>query len=121
VVDDGSTRVRIVCGEFWGKKGPVDGVAADPRYLDIAVPAGKRKKLKLETERHAFAYIFAGDGRFASASRPFGVLTEKQIDGEELLMREAVGDRSLVLFDSADEVEVQAGEGGIEFLVGAGR
>ena len=115
------TRVRVVCGEFWGKKGPVNGVAADPRYLDIAVPPGKRKKLKVETERHAFAYIFDGDGRFAAASRPFGVLTEKQVDGEELLMREPVGDRSLVLFDSGDEIEVQAGERGIRFLLVSGK
>src|SRR6516162_291213 len=121
VVDDDGTRVRIVCGEFWGKKGPVDGAAADPRYLDIAVPAGKRKKLKVETERHAFAYIFEGDGRFVSASRPFGVLTEKQVDGEELLMREPVGNRSLVLFDSGDEVEVQAGERGTRFLLVSGK
>ena len=121
VADDDGTRVRVVCGEFWGKKGPVAGVAADPRYLDIAVPAGKRKKLKVETERHAFAYIFEGDGRFASASRPFGVLTEKQVDGEDLLMREPVGDRSLVLFDSGDEIEVQAGERGIRFLLVSGK
>jgi redox-sensitive bicupin YhaK (pirin superfamily) len=121
VVDDDGTRVRVVCGEFWGKKGPVDGVAADPRYVDVSVPAGRRKKLKVETERHAFAYIFEGDGRFASASRPLGVLTEKQVDGEELLMREPVGDRSLVLFDSGDEIEVQAGERGIRFLLVSGK
>src|SRR6516164_6004542 len=89
--------------------------------IHIAASAGKRKKLKVETERHAFAYIFEGDGRFVSASRPFGVLTEKQVDGEELLMREPVGDRSLVLFDSGDEIEVQAGERGIRFLLVSGK
>ena len=46
VVDDDGTRVRVVCGEFWGKRGPVDGVAADPRYLDVFVPAGQRKTLQ---------------------------------------------------------------------------
>ena len=30
VVDDDGTRVRIVVGNFWGRTGPVDGVAADP-------------------------------------------------------------------------------------------
>ena len=88
VIDDDGTRVRVVCGEFWGKRGPVDGVAADPRYLDVFVPAGKRKTLKVEVERHAFAYVFEGDGTFALASKPFGVLTEKQVDGEEILVRE---------------------------------
>ncbi|HEY6026048.1 MAG TPA: pirin family protein, partial [Pseudolabrys sp.] len=71
VVDDDGTRVRIVCGEFWGKRGPVDGVAADPRYLDVFVPAGVRKTLPVEVERHAFAYVFEGDGAFAYASKPF--------------------------------------------------
>src|SRR5256886_4909995 len=37
VVDDDGTRVRVVCGEFWGQRGPVEGVAADPRYLDVSV------------------------------------------------------------------------------------
>ncbi len=121
VTDDDGTRVRVVCGEFWGKRGPVDGVAADPRYLDVFVPAGQRKTLKVEVERHAFAYVFEGDGRFAYASQRFGVLTEKQVDGEEILFREPVGDRSLVLFDRGDEVTVEAGNQGIRFLLVSGK
>jgi redox-sensitive bicupin YhaK (pirin superfamily) len=121
IVDDDGTRVRVVCGEFWGKRGPVDGVAADPRYLDVFVPAGKRKTFPVEIERHAFAYVFEGSGSFSYASQPFGVLTEKQIDGEEILLREPVGDRSLVLFDRGDEVTVQAGDQGIRFLLVSGK
>jgi hypothetical protein len=121
VTDDDGTRARIVCGEFWGQKGPVEGVAADPRYVDIFVPAGKRKTFKVEVERHAFAYVFEGSGQFAYASKPFGVLTEKQIDGEEILFREPAGDRSLVLFDRGDEVTVQAGDNGIRFLLVSGK
>ena len=121
IVDDDGTRVRVVCGEFWGKRGPVDGVAADPRYLDVFVPAGQRKTLKVEVERHAFAYVFEGDGSFAYASKPFGVLSEKQVGGDEILVREPVGDRSLVVFDQGDEVTVQAGERGIRFLLVSGK
>jgi len=121
VTDDDGTRVRIVCGDFWGKHGPVEGVAADPRYLDVFVPAGTRKTLKVETERHAFAYVFEGDGTFRDSSQPFGVLTEKQVDGQEIAVRERTGDRSLVLFDSGDEVTVQAGERGIRFLLVSGK
>jgi redox-sensitive bicupin YhaK (pirin superfamily) len=121
VVDDDGTHVRVVCGDFWGKKGPVDGVAADPRYLDVFVPAGKRKTLKVEVERHAFAYVFEGDGSLRAASMPQGVLTEKQIDGSEVVIRERIGNRSLVLFDSGDEITVQAGEQGIRFLLVSGR
>ena len=121
VIDDDGTRARIVSGEFWGKKGPVEGVAADPRYVDIFVPAGRRKTFKVEVERHAFAYIFEGDGQFAYASKPFGVLTEKEVDGQEIIFREPAGDRFLVVFDRGDEVTVQAGEKGIRFLLVSGK
>jgi quercetin 2,3-dioxygenase len=121
IVDDDGTRVRVVCGDFWGKRGPVQGVAADPRYLDVWVPPGRRKTLPAEIERHAFAYVFEGAGSFRSASQPFGVLTEKEIDGKETLIRESTGNRSLVLFDSGDEVTVQAGEEGIRFLLVSGK
>jgi quercetin 2,3-dioxygenase len=121
VVDDDGTRVRVVCGDFWGKRGPVEGVAADPRYLDVFVPAGKRKTLAVELERHAFAYVFEGCGSFRAASEPFGVLTEKTDGDNEILIREQTGNRSLVLFDSGDEVTVQAGDQGIRFLLVSGK
>ena len=121
IVDDDGTRVRVVCGEFWGKRGPIEGVAAEPRYLDIWVPPGIRKTLAVETERHAFAYVFEGSGSFRGASQPFGVLTEKEIDGTEIVRRENTGNRSLVEFDSGDEVVVQAGDGGIRFLLVSGK
>ncbi|MFL5333091.1 MAG: pirin family protein [Geminicoccaceae bacterium] len=121
VVDDDGTLVRIICGEFWGKRGPVDGIAADPRYLDVSVPPGRRKTLAIETGRNAFAYVFAGCGSFAAASDPRGVLTEKEVDGREVLLRERTGDRSLILFDQGDEVTVQAGEEGIRFLLVSGK
>src|SRR5438128_2495828 len=102
--DDG-TRVRVICGSFWGKTGPVDGVAADPRYLDVWVPPGRRKTLAVETSRHAFAYVFEGSGTFRDASAPRGVLTEQVGEGvgaSDALVREFTGNRSLVLFDSGD-------------------
>jgi hypothetical protein len=92
------------------------------RYLDIFVPPGKKKSLKVEVDRHAFAYVFEGSGSFSGASQPFGVLTEKQAaDGSEIHVRETAGNRSLVLFDSGDEVVVQAGDQGIRFLLVSGR
>ena len=121
VVDDDGTRVRVICGDFRGKRGPVDGTAAEPRYLDISVPAGRRKSLPVETTRHAFAYVFEGSGMFSGTSQPFGVLTEKETPSGETLIRERAGNRSLVLFDSGDEVTVQAGDEGIRFLLVSGK
>jgi quercetin 2,3-dioxygenase len=121
IADDDGTRVRVICGEFWGKRGPVDGVSADPRYLDVFVPPGRRKSLPVETSRHAFAYVFEGSGTFRAASQPLGVLTERQVDDREIRMRERTGNRSLVLFDNGDEVTVRAGDEGIRFLLISGK
>ena len=123
ITDDDGTKVRVVCGEFWGKKGPIEGVAADPRYIDVWVPPGKRKALPVETTRHAFAYVFDGEGNFRDASQPGAVQTEMVgPDGvNDEAVASTVGNRSLVLFDRGDEVVVQAGEKGIRFLLVSGK
>ena len=120
VTDDDGTSVRVICGSFRGKTGPVEGVAAEPSYLDVSVPAGRRAQLPIDTRRHAFAYVFEGSGAFRDASEPFGVLTEK--DGPvTTVVRERTGNRSLVLFGAGDEVTVRAGEEGVRFLLVSGR
>jgi quercetin 2,3-dioxygenase len=109
-----------VCGSFWGTRGPVDGIAADPIYIDVSVPPGKRKTLQVETTRHAFAYVFAGSGTFRNASDPRGVKTDS-VAGAAQQPAHDVANRSLVLFDRGDEVTVQAGEHGIRFLLVSGK
>ena len=120
VVDDDGTKVRVVCGSFWGKTGPVDGVAADPRYIDVSVPPGVLKRLPVELGRHGFAYVFAGAGSFRDASEPRAVRTDI-IGGNGEAIPDIVGNRSLVLFDSGDEITVQAGDEGIRFLLVSGK
>jgi redox-sensitive bicupin YhaK (pirin superfamily) len=120
ITDDDGTRVRVVCGKFWGAVGPVDGIAADPIYLDVSVPAGRRKKLPVETTHHSFAYVFSGAGKFCNASGPLDVPTESVGWADTKPPAEA-GNRSLVLFDRGDEVEVHGGEDGLRFLLCSGK
>jgi hypothetical protein len=120
ITDDDGTKVRVVCGKFWGASGPVDGIAADPVYLDVSVPPGKRKTLPVETTHHAFAYVFAGGGKFCNASGPQAVKTEAA-GPADIAPPETAGNRSLVLFDRGDELAVQAGEEGIRFLLVSGK
>ncbi len=119
VVDDDGTRVRVVCGDFWGKTGPVDGVASDPRYLDVSVPPGHRTRLPVDRAQQVFAYVFAGSGSFRDASTPRPVATESVSPAGEI--GDHAGNRSLVLFDAGDEVSVQAGDDGIRFLLVSGK
>ncbi|MBI3049328.1 MAG: pirin family protein [Acidobacteria bacterium] len=149
VVDDDGTRVRVICGSFRGKSGPVDGVAADPRYLDVYVPPGARKRVAVETTRNAFAYIFEGSGRFRDASEPREVQTDRvgpvvaaagtghddpgpaEAGRHDATAEEAgrrltddspeVENRTLVVFDRGDEVVIQAGERGMRFLLVSGQ
>ncbi len=120
ITEDDGTNARLICGEFWGKRGPVEGIAADPVYIDVSVPPGKRKVLPVETTRQAFAYVFAGSGKFQNASGPQSVPTELPgLEGTRIATD--VNDRSLILYDSGDEVTVQAGEQGIRFLLVSGK
>jgi len=114
VTDDDGTKARVICGEFWGARGPVEGIAADPVYLDLSVPPGKLARLPVGTDRHAFAYVFAGDGEFRDASDAQPIPTDVVGGGK-------VENRSLVLFDRGSEVTVQAGEEGVRFLLVSGR
>jgi quercetin 2,3-dioxygenase len=120
VIDDDGARVRIVCGAFWGRTGPVDGVAADPVYLDVSIPPGKRKTLPVDPSRHAFAYVFAGDGKFCNASGPLEVPTEG-VGWYDMTPPTKADNRSLVLFDRGDDVTVQAGDDGLRFLLVSGK
>ena len=104
VVEDDGTRARVICGSFWGKSGPVEGIAADPVYLDVSVPPGTRRTLPVETASHAFAYVFSGAAGFAGGSDP----------------REA-DNRSLILFDRGDEISVETRDEGVRFLLVSGR
>ncbi len=120
ITDDDGTHVRVICGEFWGQTGPVEGVATDPGYLDISVRPNRKKRLKIETTRNAFAYVFAGGGTFRDSSEPQAVLTDQVANPDSAPVYDA-GNHSLVLFDRGDEVVVQAGAEGIRFLLVSGK
>ena len=99
VRDEDGMEVRVVCGRFGNTTGPVEGVAANPSYLDVSIPAGRTKTFPVDATHTAFAYVFSGSGEF-------GVYAE---------------DRCLVLFDTGDEVTVRAGDHGVRFLLVAGK
>jgi len=107
--------------QLWANLGPVEGIAADPTYVDVSIPPGKRKTLPIETTRDAFAYVFAGSGKFCNASEPLAVPTEGTGWWQHTTPAAEVDNRSLILFDRGDEVVVQAGENGIRFLLVSGQ
>lgn len=119
--DDDGTVIRVVVGSWRGKKGPVDGIAADPQYLDVSVPANTRKVIPIDAYRNAFAYVFQGTASFRNASDPMGIQVEKEINGEEVFLRDRSGNRTLVLFDTGDEIVVETRAEAVRFLLISGK
>lgn len=121
MVDDDGTSVRLITGSFWGKRGPVDGVAADPLFLDVSLPPNTRKVLPVDTYAKTFAYVFAGGGVFKDASTPVGIKVEKEFQGVELNIRDMTGNRTLVRFGTGNEIVVRSGPEGMRFLLVSGQ
>jgi redox-sensitive bicupin YhaK (pirin superfamily) len=57
----GGASVRVIAGERDGVKGPVVGVATQPLYLDVRIPAGGAFAQELPPHHAAFAYVFEGE------------------------------------------------------------
>jgi len=120
LLEDDGCRIKVIIGDYKGRASPVDGIAAEPQYLDVYVPPNTTKQLSLSTYRRAFAYVFEGAGNFKAASSPSGVLIEKSIGGEEVHVADLSGNRTLVQFGTGDEVVVTSGPQGVRFLLISG-
>ncbi|HJR15133.1 MAG TPA: pirin family protein [Rhodanobacteraceae bacterium] len=120
VVADEDCEVRVVCGSFRGIRGRVDGVAADPLYLDVSIAPGRRVTLPVPADHHVFAYVFSGQGKFCNVAKPLSVPTQST-QWLDINPPADEGDRTLVVFGDGDAIEVEAGDEGMRFLLVAGR
>ena len=118
--DDGTARAHRL-RKLLGQEGPRRWHRRRPDLSRrLRRRPGRRKSLPVETTRHAFAYVFAGSGKFCNASGPLAVPTEA-VGWLDTAPPTTADNRSLVLFDRGDEVTVQAGEDGIRFLLVSGK
>jgi len=56
----GGARVKVIAGRFGGVEGPVSGIATDPIYWDVALPAGKSFDVALPEGHNAFLHVHDG-------------------------------------------------------------
>ncbi len=118
--DDDGSRIKVVVGNYKGIEGPVDGISADPQYFDVYIPPMTRKEIKIDAYKNCFAYVFQGSGDFEYSSEPVGVRVEKELNGEELNIRDLSGNRTLIRFDTGDHISVFSGQDGVRFLLISG-
>lgn len=86
VLENGAT-VRIVAGVFEGLTGPMRGIAVDPTYLDVHLPAGAAVTLPAKQGETAMAYLYRGQASFGSGSEAKPVAAAHLVvlcDGESI-------------------------------------
>ena len=96
----GSALIRVIAGTVDGITGPVTGIAADPVYLDVSVPAHATFTEPVSRGHSAFAYVFEGEGDFSGKK---------------------VSSPKLVLFGDGDFVEMKTGNSPARFLLVSGK
>ncbi len=113
-------KVRVICGEFEGIRGPVENVVIDPLYLDITIPAKTTFSFPVHPAYTAFAYVIDGKASFCEESDPFAFQREGSnyfdMDHSSLL-----GDRTLILFEDGDQIRVVTKNDLVRFLFVSGR
>ena len=95
-------KVRVICGEFEGTKGPVQDIVTDPEYFDVTIKKNENFTHSVKEGYTAFAYVFEGDGSFGSD-------------------KEQVQNGTLVLFDNGTDIVVNSGNEGVRFLLISGK
>lgn len=97
---DGPTRIRVITGTVDGVNGPVSGIAADPVYLDVSVPAHASFTRQIARGHTAFAYVFEGEAAFDD---------------------QKVSQTRLVVLGDGDYVKVVTAESPVRFLLVSGK
>lgn len=103
--EDG-TRIRVITGTIDGVRGPVTGIAADPIYLDVSVPAHGSFVQSIEWGHAAFAYLFEGEAKFAGAEKEDGTM---------------ISSPRLVVLGDGDYVKVITGATPARFILVSGQ
>ena len=71
---DNGARIRVITGTVDGVSGPVTGIAANPIYLDVFVPAHASLVQPIHRGHTAFAYVFEGEAKFAGDEKDDGTM-----------------------------------------------
>jgi redox-sensitive bicupin YhaK (pirin superfamily) len=113
-------RIKVICGEVEGVRGPVRDIVTDPEYLDVTLPPRAEFTRRVRQGYTAFAYVIEGAGYFEPDGDPYGHMVEGR-NYFDIERESAIGHESLVIFDDGDELAVTAGAGGVRFLLVSGK
>ena len=102
-LNDNQVRIKIICGEVNGIKGPVQDIITDPEYLEVTIDPNSEFTHHIKTDYNAFAYIIEGEGYFDDRR-------------EELL-----GNETLIIYQKGDFVKISTDKEKVRFLLVSGK
>jgi len=103
VIVNDKVKVKIICGEINGIKGPVQDIITDPEYIDVYIEPNSEFKHSIDKNHNVFAYVVEGEATFDSTKDEF------------------VGAEHLVIFREGDEVFIQTKDKSVRFLLISGK
>jgi redox-sensitive bicupin YhaK (pirin superfamily) len=120
IVLDQGVKVKIICGEVKGVKGPVQDIVIDPEYLDITVPPKSNFTHTVKRGHTVFAYVIEGKGYFDQGRDTYAY----EVEGANYFdfKRDCLmGPENLILFDEGDEVAISTEDKPVRFLFVSGK
>jgi len=102
-VEINGSKVKIICGELNGTKGPVQDIVTDPEYLDITLNPKSEFIHSIKKGHNAFAYVIQGEGYFDE---------EKEL---------SLGKENLIIYENGDKVKISTDKKEVRFLLVSGK
>jgi redox-sensitive bicupin YhaK (pirin superfamily) len=100
-VSVGDVKIRVICGEVNGIKGPVEDIVVQPEYLDITMPPEKEFEHHVNKGYKVLAYVTEGRGDLEPG---------KEIEPEHL-----------VIFTDGGKVKIKTSDNNLRFLLISGK
>ena len=113
-------KVRIICGQVNGVKGPVQDIVTDPEYLDVTVPSQSTFKYPTRKGHTVFAYVIDGEGYFDEGRNSYAY----EVEGANYFdfKREClITPENLIIYDDGDEVLISTDREQVRFLFVSGK
>ncbi len=102
-LNDNNVRIKIICGEVNGIKGPVQDIITDPEYIEVTIDPNSEFIHRINTDYNTFAYTIEGEGYFDDRR-------------EELF-----GKETLLIYQKGDSVKICTDNEKVRFLLVSGK
>lgn len=101
IITDNKIKIKLICGEFNGKKGPVEKIHSDPTFFDVVIPKNTTFEYATKKEDNVFMYIYKGSAFF-----------------DENVKVDAF---NVILFEEGNIIKITSGKEGTGILLFAGK